>query len=96
MLPCELGKLVPADDLVPLRLLLPLAALVLLGLSGADSSRAAAGRATDDGLLLYGGPIYTGVAGAPKAEAVLTRHGRIIFVGSLAGATKQAGALVHG
>ena len=67
-----------------------MAALVLLGL-GADSSRAAAGRATDDGLLLYGGPIYTGVAGAPKAEAVLTRHGRIIFVGSLAEATKKAG-----
>ena len=35
-------------------------------------------------LLIRGGPIYTGVAAAPTAEAVLVRAGRIAWVGALA------------
>ena len=35
-------------------------------------------------LLITGGPIYTGVDGAPAAEAVLVRDGRIAWVGRLA------------
>ena len=34
-------------------------------------------------LLIRGGPIYTGVAAAPTAEAVLVRAGRIAWVGAL-------------
>lgn len=44
------------------------------------------------GLLLFGGPIYTGRADVPTAEAVLTRGDRIVFVGPLA----QARALAKG
>jgi predicted amidohydrolase YtcJ len=74
----------------PATLFAALGAMVLL-LSGAAASRAMQGRAADDGLLIYGGPIYTGNPAQPTAEAVLTRHGRIVFVGSLAEARKKAG-----
>lgn len=43
---------------------------------------AASAQAQD--LLIKGGPIYTGVDGAPAAEAVLVRDGRIAWVGRLA------------
>lgn len=42
-------------------------------------------------LLIHGGPIYTGVAAAPTAEAVLVQEGRIAFVGRLAEARARAG-----
>ncbi|MGH8138468.1 MAG: amidohydrolase [Steroidobacteraceae bacterium] len=41
-------------------------------------------------LLIFGGPIYTGVKESPRAEAVLVRDQRIAFVGSLAAARQQA------
>jgi predicted amidohydrolase YtcJ len=37
-------------------------------------------------LLIRGGPIYTGVEGAPAAEVVVVRDGRIAFVGPATGA----------
>lgn len=40
--------------------------------------------ATAQDLLIRGGPIHTGVDGAPPAEAVLVRDGRIAWVGALA------------
>jgi predicted amidohydrolase YtcJ len=41
-------------------------------------------------LLIHGGPIHTGVAAAPTAEAVLIRDDRIAFVGDLAAARAKA------
>lgn len=41
-------------------------------------------------LLIHGGPIHTGVDAAPKAEAVLIRDDRILFVGPLAVARGKA------
>jgi predicted amidohydrolase YtcJ len=43
-------------------------------------------------LLIHGGPIHTGVAAAPTAEAVVVRADRIAFVGPLAEARRRAGA----
>jgi predicted amidohydrolase YtcJ len=43
-------------------------------------------------LLIFGGPIYTGIDGRPKVEAVLVRDQRIAFIGSLAEARRQARA----
>lgn len=37
-------------------------------------------------ILIFGGPIYTGVASAPRVEAVRVSGGRIVFVGALADA----------
>src|SRR4029078_10657096 len=34
-------------------------------------------------VILHGGPIYTGVASAPRVEAVRIRGQRIVFVGAL-------------
>jgi predicted amidohydrolase YtcJ len=42
-------------------------------------------------LVIWGGPIYTAVDAAPKAEAVAVSHGRIAFVGSHAGAKALVG-----
>ncbi|MBP7818038.1 MAG: amidohydrolase [Phenylobacterium sp.] len=42
-------------------------------------------------LLIFGGPIYTGVDAQPKVEALLVKDGRVAFTGSLAEARKQAG-----
>ncbi|MGS9073758.1 amidohydrolase family protein, partial [Salmonella enterica subsp. enterica serovar Infantis] len=47
-------------------------------------------RAAEPGLLLHGGPIYTGREDAPRAEAVLTRGKRIVFVGALSEARALA------
>ncbi len=41
-------------------------------------------------LLIHGGPIHTGVAAAPTAQAVLIRDDRIAFVGDLAAARAKA------
>jgi predicted amidohydrolase YtcJ len=41
-------------------------------------------------LLIHGGPIHTGVAAAPTAQAVLIRDDRILFVGDLAAARAKA------
>jgi predicted amidohydrolase YtcJ len=41
-------------------------------------------------ILIHGGPIHTGVAAAPTAEAVLLRDDRIAFVGGLAAAKAKA------
>lgn len=41
-------------------------------------------------LLIHGGPIHTGVAAAPTAQALLIRDDRIAFVGELAAARARA------
>ncbi|WP_165190458.1 amidohydrolase [Caulobacter soli] len=41
-------------------------------------------------ILIHGGPIHTGVAAAPSAQAVLIRDDRIAFVGDLAAARAKA------
>lgn len=41
-------------------------------------------------ILIHGGPIHTGVAAAPTAQAVLIRDDRIVFVGDLAAARGKA------
>lgn len=41
-------------------------------------------------VILHGGPIYTGVANAPRAEAVRIRGQRIVFVGGLSEARSGA------
>ncbi|CAN5540887.1 amidohydrolase [soil metagenome] len=64
-----------------MRRILILAALL------ATSSLAAA-NAGD--ILIHGGPIHTGVAAAPSAQAVLIRDDRILFVGDLAAARTKA------
>ncbi len=40
----------------------------------------------DDDIVVHGGPIYTGVEGAPSAEAVRISGGRFVVVGALADA----------
>jgi hypothetical protein len=40
----------------------------------------------DDDIIVHGGPIYTGVEGAPSAEAVRISGGRFVVVGALADA----------
>jgi len=63
------------------RRILTLAAL----LASAGMSPALAGD-----ILIHGGPIHTGVAAAPTAQAVLIRDDRIAFVGDLAVARAKA------
>jgi predicted amidohydrolase YtcJ len=46
--------------------------------------------ATAGDLLIHGGPIHTGVAAAPTAQAVLIRDDRILFVGDLSAARAKA------
>lgn len=41
-------------------------------------------------LLIHGGPIYTGIAAAPRVEAVRIAEGRFVFAGSLADARADA------
>ena len=41
-------------------------------------------------ILIHGGPIHTGVAAAPTAQAVLIRDDRIVFVGDLTAARAKA------
>ncbi len=41
------------------------------------------GESTVGGTLVRGGPIHTGVAAHPRAEAALIRNGRFVFVGAL-------------
>lgn len=47
---------------------------------------------TSADLVIWGGPIYTGVDKAPKAEAVAVRGDRIVYVGTKTGAAKLVGA----
>ncbi len=64
-----------------MRRILTLAAL----LATASAAPALAGD-----ILIHGGPIHTGVAAAPSAQAVLIRDDRILFVGDLAAAKAKA------
>ncbi|WP_426033074.1 amidohydrolase [Caulobacter sp. DWP3-1-3b2] len=48
------------------------------------------GQALAGDMLIHGGPIHTGVAATPSAEAVLIRGDRILFVGDLAAAKAKA------
>jgi predicted amidohydrolase YtcJ len=48
------------------------------------------GQAWAGDILIHGGPIHTGVAAAPTAQAVLIRDDRIAFVGDLAAAKAKA------
>ena len=41
-------------------------------------------------LLIFGGPIYTGVADRPRVEALLIRGDKIVFAGALEQARQQA------
>jgi predicted amidohydrolase YtcJ len=43
-------------------------------------------------LVIWGGPVWTGVEGAPPAEAVAVEKGRIAYVGDRAGARSRVGA----
>lgn len=66
-------------------------ALRLLAALGAALALSAAPLPKDDGsLLIYGGPIHTGVAGAPTAQALVIKDGRIAYVGDLKGARAMA------
>ncbi|GGO10961.1 amidohydrolase [Iodidimonas muriae] len=56
---------------------------VALSVAGLQAAQA-------DGLLIYGGPIYTANDAAPMAEAVLVDDGMIRYVGALAEAQAQA------
>ncbi|CAN5827821.1 hypothetical protein BH11PSE1_BH11PSE1_05280 [soil metagenome] len=42
-------------------------------------------------LLIFGGPIYTGLEVQPKVEALVVKDGKVAFTGSLADARKAAG-----
>jgi len=53
-----------------------------LGAAAAFAPRAV--RADDPGLLIAGGPIYTGAGEGERVEAVATRGDRIVFAGALA------------
>ncbi len=68
-------------------------ALAGLAVVGVGSSPALAAPAAD--ILIYGGPIYTAVDAAPRAEAILTHAGRIAYVGDLAMARAKAGPKVQ-
>ncbi|PVM78498.1 amidohydrolase [Caulobacter radicis] len=67
-----------------MRRLFPLAAAPVLAMA------LAAGPALAGDILVHGGPIHTGVTGAPAAEAVLIRDRTIAFVGPLAAARAKA------
>jgi predicted amidohydrolase YtcJ len=49
-------------------------------------------RAQAADLVIWGGPVYTGEADQPKAEAVAVAGGRIAFVGDRAGAQARVGS----
>ncbi len=69
------------------------AKLTLLAAFGAVMTLSAAPLPKDTGgLLIYGGPIHTGVTGAPLAQAVVIKDGRVAYVGDLAGARSMAGS----
>ena len=59
-------------------------------LSGAAALMGGAAMAEPEGLLLTGGPIYTGVAGRPMVDALVSRGGRVVFTGSRAEALARA------
>jgi len=49
-------------------------------------------RAQPADLVIWGGPVHTGEAGQPRAEAVAVSAGRIAYVGDRAGAQARVGA----
>jgi len=61
-----------------------------LALAGAAAALPSAGLAAEPGLLITGGPIYTGRAPGERVEAVATRGEMIVFAGPLAGAMAAA------
>jgi predicted amidohydrolase YtcJ len=65
------------------------------GFAGLSAAALIAGCAhqanADDDIIVHGGPIYTGVASAPRAEALRLRGDRIAFVGALSEATSRSG-----
>ena len=65
---------------------------LLAGL-GASLAFPALARGAEEGALISGGPIYTGIAKQPMVEALLVRGNRIVFAGALADATSQARGL---
>jgi predicted amidohydrolase YtcJ len=65
--------------------------LTLLAALGAALTLSAAPLPKDSAaLLIYGGPIHTGVSGAPAVQALVIRDGRIAYVGDLKGAKAMA------
>ncbi|HEY8617230.1 amidohydrolase [Phenylobacterium sp.] len=64
---------------------LPISAIAALALSATAAWSAPAD------LVIWGGPVYTGEASQPKAEAVAVAGGRIAYVGPRAGAQAQVG-----
>jgi predicted amidohydrolase YtcJ len=66
-----------------IRTVLPLVLAGSLGITAAPAARA-------DTLLVYGGPIYTGVSSRPTVEALVVEDGRIAFAGAVIEARKQA------
>jgi predicted amidohydrolase YtcJ len=72
-----------------LRVLLPAAALVLAAPAAAQGPQS--GRANPADLVFWGGPIHTASDIRPSAEAVAVDDGRIVYVGSRAGAQAWVG-----
>ncbi|HEY7753945.1 MAG TPA: amidohydrolase [Steroidobacteraceae bacterium] len=64
----------------------------LLGVVAAAAGLAlgAAAARTDDSLVLFNGNVHTGVPGAPRAQAVLSVGGRIVFAGASDEALRRA------
>ncbi|MGA0607951.1 amidohydrolase [Phenylobacterium sp. VNQ135] len=65
------------------------AALACLALAACATAAPDASPKAD--LVIWGGPIHTGVDGAAEAQAVAVREGRIAYVGARAGAQAQVG-----
>jgi predicted amidohydrolase YtcJ len=65
------------------------AALALLAALAAFTAGPAFAQAAD--LVIWGGPIYTGVEAGPKVEAVAVANGRIAYVGARSGAQARVG-----
>ncbi|MDO9245710.1 MAG: amidohydrolase, partial [Phenylobacterium sp.] len=52
---------------------------------------ALSGAAQAADLLIFGGPIYTGVDAQPKVEALVVKDGKVAFTGPLPEARRAAG-----
>ena len=61
-----------------------------LALGAAAALAPVSGRAREPGLLITGGPIYTGRGDGERVEAVATRGGRIVYAGPLDAAVAAA------
>jgi len=70
------------------------ALLIALAIGGCAKRAPDAGRAGPEDAadrLFVGGPIYTGVSGAPKVEAIAVKDGRIVAAGARADVDKRVG-----